>query len=77
MTESATLDVEAGQPSELGYRSFRLGEFAFSRDEYFVSLTWPTGRHVMSADAFLRRSSGTWPGTSSTGSSTLTASSGP
>src|SRR5207244_6082477 len=54
MTESATLDVEAGQPSELGYRSFRLGEFAFSRDEYFVSLTWPTGRHVMSADAFLR-----------------------
>src|SRR6266568_3090415 len=54
MTETATLDVEAGEPGELGYRSFRLGEFAFSRDEYFVSLTWPTGRHVMSADAFLR-----------------------
>src|SRR2546423_755687 len=54
MPEPATLDVEAGEPGELGYRSFRLGEFAFSRDEYFVSLTWPTGRHVMSADAFLR-----------------------
>jgi hypothetical protein len=54
MTDTATLDVEASEPGELGYRSFRLGEFAFSRDEYFVSLTWPTGRHVMSADAFLR-----------------------
>jgi hypothetical protein len=54
MSDTATLDVQAGEPSELGYRSFRLGEFSFSRDEYFVYLTWPTGRHVMSADAFLR-----------------------
>ncbi len=37
-----------------GYRDFKLGEFTFSRDEYFVYVEWPTGRHVMSADAFLR-----------------------
>jgi hypothetical protein len=54
MSDTATLDVQAGEPSELGYHSYRLSEFAFSRDEYFVYVTWPTGRHVMSADAFLR-----------------------
>lgn len=37
-----------------GYHEFRLGEFQFRRDEYFVYLTWPTGHHVMSVDAFLR-----------------------
>src|SRR4029077_6505004 len=41
-----------------GYHSFSLGQFSFSRDEYFVTLTWPAkGKrqsHTMSADAFLR-----------------------
>lgn len=41
-----------------GYRTFELGAFTFSRDEYFVTITWPvkSGRqsHTMSADAFLR-----------------------
>lgn len=37
-----------------GYRSYSLGEFSFTRDEYFVYIDWPTGSHVMSADAFLR-----------------------
>lgn len=41
-----------------GYKTFNLGEFTFSRDEYFVTITWPVkgGRqsHTMSADAFLR-----------------------
>ncbi len=46
--------MNAGDPNEHGYRTFRLGEFKFSRDEYFVYVTWPTGSHVMSADAFLR-----------------------
>jgi hypothetical protein len=46
--------VKATEPNEHGYRSFSLGEFAFSRDEYFVYIKWPTGRHLMSADAFLR-----------------------
>ncbi|HEY3873224.1 MAG TPA: hypothetical protein VGM10_33015 [Actinocrinis sp.] len=37
-----------------GYHEFKLGEFAFERDEYFVRISWPTGNHTMSADAFLR-----------------------
>jgi hypothetical protein len=41
-----------------GYRSFTLGSFNFSRDEYFVHVTWPakgqTMTHTVSADAFLR-----------------------
>jgi len=49
-----TLDVMSSGPNEHGYRSFSLGEVTFSRDEYFVYVKWPTGRHVMSADAFLR-----------------------
>jgi Hydroquinone 1,2-dioxygenase large subunit N-terminal len=37
-----------------GYREFRLGEFRFWRDDYFVYVRWPTGSHVASADAFLK-----------------------
>ena len=37
-----------------GYHEFSLGEFRFRRDEYFVYISWPTGSHVMSVDAFLR-----------------------
>ncbi len=41
-----------------GYKTFELGAFTFSRDEYFVTITWPVthGRqsHTISADAFLR-----------------------
>ncbi|MGD9986235.1 hypothetical protein [Pseudonocardia sp.] len=46
--------VAAEQANEYGYRDFALGEFRFRRDEYFVYITWPTGSHIMSADAFLR-----------------------
>ena len=53
--------IIATNPSKLtGYRDFQLGNFRFSRDEYFVYVRWPaptTGRtttHVVSADAFLR-----------------------
>ena len=46
--------IQSSDPNEHGYRRFRLGEFGFSRDEYFVYVEWPTGRHVMSADAFLK-----------------------
>src|SRR5947208_14761714 len=45
---------EKSEPNEFGYRSFTLGQFQFSRDEYFAYVNWPTGRHVMSVDAFLR-----------------------
>ena len=40
------VQIDATEPNELGYRTFRLGEFEFSRNEYFVYVTWPTGRHA-------------------------------
>lgn len=46
--------VAASAPDALGYRTFTLGDFTFRRDEYFVHVDWPTGSHIMSADAFLR-----------------------
>src|SRR3989441_12422364 len=46
--------VEASEPNEHGYRAFRLGEFEFSRNEYFAYVRWPTGSHVMSVDSFLK-----------------------
>ena len=49
-----TPTVLATEQNEQGYREFSLGELHFRRDEYFVYITWPTGSHVMSADAFLR-----------------------
>jgi hypothetical protein len=53
-TESLPEVAASSDPNAQGYRRFSLGEFTFSRDEYFVYVTWPTGRHVISADAFLR-----------------------
>jgi Hydroquinone 1,2-dioxygenase large subunit N-terminal len=46
--------VISSAPNAQGYREFTSGGFHFSRDEYFVSITWPTGTHLMSADVFLR-----------------------
>jgi hypothetical protein len=41
-----------------GYKSFTLGGFSFTRDEYFVYIKWNSKNgpitHYMSADAFLR-----------------------
>ena len=48
------VQVDSSEPNEHGYRTFRLGEFEFSRNEYFVYVRWPTGSHVMSADSFLK-----------------------
>nr|WP_298728143.1 hypothetical protein [uncultured Steroidobacter sp.] len=55
----SALDVVASPASnETGYRSFQLGSFSFSRDEYFVRVGWQANgqqlSHKMSADAFLR-----------------------
>jgi hypothetical protein len=47
-------DVDSTPVNAHGYHGFALGEFAFSRDEYFAYVTWPTGQHVMSVDTFLR-----------------------
>jgi hypothetical protein len=49
-----TSPVVTAAPNAQGYREFRLGEFHFRRDEYFAYITWPTGSHIISVDAFLR-----------------------
>jgi Hydroquinone 1,2-dioxygenase large subunit N-terminal len=54
MTDTATPEVHASEPNAEGYREFTLGGFHFRRDEFFAHVTWPTGTHVMSIDAFLR-----------------------
>ncbi len=41
-------------PNASGYKSFAIGEFKFSRDEYFVTVEWPTGSHQMAIDQWLR-----------------------
>jgi hypothetical protein len=46
--------VQCGSANDHGYRPFTLGSFCFARDEFFAHIEWPTGRHVMSIDAFLR-----------------------
>jgi hypothetical protein len=53
-TTEPRVDVQRGGPNEAGYHSFTLGEFEFSRDDYFVYVHWPTGSHLASADAFLK-----------------------
>jgi hypothetical protein len=53
-TLGTAAEVQGTGPNEQGYRSFVLGEVHFARDEYFAYITWPTGTHVMSVDAFLR-----------------------
>ena len=46
--------VRPPSPTREGYREFDLGGFHFRRDEFFAHVTWPTGSHVLSIDAFLR-----------------------
>ena len=47
-------DIQSTPPNKQGYRAFTLGGFHFRRDEFFVHISWPTGKHVASIDAFLR-----------------------
>ncbi|MFS3128572.1 hypothetical protein ACLM5J_09220 [Nocardioides sp. Bht2] len=55
MTTTQTHHVQqSAEVNSDGYREFALGEFTFRRDEFFVYIGWPTGEHMMSADAFLR-----------------------
>jgi hypothetical protein len=53
-TQAAPAPGPAGEVNEHGYHAFDLLEFHFARDEYFAHISWPTGTHVMSIDAFLR-----------------------
>ena len=41
-------------PNASGYKTFSVGGFTFSRDEYFATITWPTGTHQLAIDVFLR-----------------------
>ncbi len=51
----SVMDVQqSAETNEEGYHDFALGEFHFRRDEFFVYVSWPTGNHIMSVDAFLR-----------------------
>lgn len=57
MTAATSMELTSAS-NRTGYSSFKLGSFSFSRDEYFVYISWPTKNgpmtHYMSADAFLR-----------------------
>ena len=47
--------VDATAPDAVfGYRSYKLGEFEFRRDEYFAHIRWPKGSHTMDIGNFLR-----------------------
>jgi len=37
-----------------GYQEFQIGQFRFTRDEYFAHILYPGNRHIMQIDAFLR-----------------------
>ncbi|HEX4210390.1 MAG TPA: hypothetical protein VHY56_08355 [Candidatus Binataceae bacterium] len=42
------------QANEAAYRTFKLGEYTFARDEYFVHIRWPSGSHILPVDRFLK-----------------------
>ena len=54
MTTTAIPPVASTAPNQHGYQEFSLGGFTFWRDEFFAHITWPTGAHTISIDAFLR-----------------------
>ena len=45
---------DTGRRNDAGYQSFSIGGFTFERDEYFATITWPTGTHQLAIDVFLR-----------------------
>ena len=48
------MTLTTSPPNAQGYKSYSIGSFTFSRDEYFATIEWPTGSHQMAVDAFLR-----------------------
>ena len=51
---TATITPASQANKELGYKTFMAGKVQFSRDEYFVHIVYPGGRHIMPVEAFLR-----------------------
>jgi len=54
MDMPATKITATGTNPDTGYDSFQLGQFTFSRDEYFAHIGWPKGSHIIEIDRFLR-----------------------
>jgi len=54
MSTATTVTASPAVNRDLGYKTFSIGGFRFERDEYFAHITYPTGRHLMPIDAFLR-----------------------
>jgi len=54
MSTSNVGGVEDAESNEHGYHSYTLGEFQFRRDEHFAHIDWPTGRHVIAVEPFLK-----------------------
>ena len=54
MTTTTARTENTRSTNAAGYHSFALGGFTFSRDEFFATVTWPTGMHQLSVDVFLR-----------------------
>ena len=46
--------TKSASTNKQGYHSFQFGGFEFARDEYFVHIKWPKGKHTMEVDRFLR-----------------------
>jgi len=53
VTETQHL-VEPGKANELGYKTFRLGQFTFERNAYFCVIHYPGGEYHMPVGEFLR-----------------------
>src|SRR6187402_865949 len=45
MSTATPSTFKATPAKDLGYTSFGIGEFKFSRDEYFATIEYPGGRH--------------------------------
>ena len=54
MAEAKSPAITASEPNKQGYRTFTFDAWTFSRDEYFVHIGWPKGKHTMEVDRFLR-----------------------
>jgi hypothetical protein len=52
MTTDTVPELGSIEPNQHGYRTFTLGKFTFSRDQYFVHVRWPNGTHMLPADAY-------------------------
>jgi hypothetical protein len=49
-----TPNADSETVNQHGYKVVNLGNYAFSRDEYFAHIQWPGGSHIMPVDRYLR-----------------------